>query len=183
MYFRYMEEDEELALSWLRKSATNGCAEAKYELWKALSKEAFKWLQEAKEDNYEDAVFDYARLEETDVFMERDTKDSFRIYKNLIRHNHTRSADRVVFEVFDKEYEELIKELLENDHYEALTILLRNQLYKGIEIGKNMKYLNKAANLGNNEAMYELGMILLNRYGIQGFVRNQSILKAYDYMF
>jgi len=58
-------------------------------LWKALSKEAFKWLQEAKEDNYEDAVFDYARLEETDVFMERDTKDSFRIYKNLIRHNQT----------------------------------------------------------------------------------------------
>ena len=183
MYFRYMEEDEELALSWLRKSADNGCSEAKYELWKELSKEAFKWLQAAKEDDYQEAVFDYARLEETDVFMERDTEDSFRLYKNLIRQNHTRSADRVVFEAFDKEYEELIKELLENGHYEALTILLRNQLYKGIEIGKNMKYLNKAANLGSNEAMYELGMISLNEFGIEGFVKNQNVIKAYDYIF
>ncbi|HEY5561990.1 MAG TPA: tetratricopeptide repeat protein [Clostridiaceae bacterium] len=46
-----------------------------------------------------------------------------------------------------------------------------------------MKYLNKAANLGSNEAMYELGMISLNEFGIEGFVKNQNVIKAYDYIF
>lgn len=73
MYEYLISEDRDLALTWLRKAAENGYGEAQYTLWKESSKEAFSWLEKARDQDNLDALFDYARLQETDIFVARDS--------------------------------------------------------------------------------------------------------------
>ncbi len=96
MYKYLISEDRDAALKWLKKAAQNDDKDAQYQLWQELSSEAFNWLEEAYAKEHPYALFDFARLQETDVFMKKDFQEAKDTYKILSLMDIEEAAVRLI---------------------------------------------------------------------------------------
>lgn len=187
MYLLNDNIDKKLRLSYLKQAAKGGIKEANYSMWKELSTEAFHYLEEAIDLKSIEAYYDYARLQETDVFIDRDIDAAINTYKILSKINHVGAANRLVlFSEFDEdieEYRSYLSELIENDSLDSLVILTYNQILKGLNINENFKLLKKAASLDCHTALYFIGKLMMYGDEINGCInfKNEVISQEYFY--
>lgn len=190
LYFMYLlneSEDKELRLNWLKKSAQGGYSVAKYEMWKVLSEEAFNWLEEAIEANELDAHYDFARLQESGVFVDQNFNQSIDEYYRLATMNHIKSAERLCyyaeFKGVTKEYIEFMNILRNSKSLESMAIIAYDQVNNGYSIARNIKYLTIAAKEDCPLAMYFLGNIMMYAEEIEGAIAVKDKAKALNYYY
>ena len=186
LYYYYKAEDRELAIKWLKKAAEGGDEDAQYTLWKELSNEAVYWLNESKNQKNIDAVYDFARLQETDVIINKDFADSIQTYKNLIFYDYKPAANRLVryqeLNKYNENYEYIISNLLEYEAYDSLATICFDQVIKGIEIEQNLNYLEQAASKDNTDSLYSLSIFYNLADQISGAEKYIDTAKAYTYL-
>ena len=186
MYKYLISEDKDVALVWLKKAAQNDDEEAQYQLWLELSKEAYNWLDKAYMKQYPDAMYDFARLQETDVFMKRDFEGAKDTYTILSLLNIRIAAERLIeygeYEEYNKEYKNLTNLLVEYEAYASLAAFCFNQIKQGVAVNENIEILEKAAESDSSEALYTLSIVYKFADELENCEKYHNTLKANKYL-